>query len=67
MAKYKAVHPGTKDDAADVLRCEECGTNTFHVVQKVMVYTSGGARSVRIWTCEDHPAPESITDEVAVQ
>ena len=58
------VPPGTRDDDAIPLPClEEKGAITFHVPQKVMVFSAGGARSMKLWACENHPFPEIVTDD----
>lgn len=57
------VPEGTPDDAADVRTCKVEGERTWHVPQKVMVFSAGGARSMRLWTCENHPLPATITDQ----
>lgn len=59
MSKYQIAFEG----GSDVRRCRDCGENTFHDAQKVMVYSKAGARSVWLWACEKHPLPDAVTDE----
>jgi hypothetical protein len=30
----------------------------------VMLYSPGGARSILVWSCENHPTPDTLVDEV---
>lgn len=57
------VPEGTREDDAIVRTCGKEGIKTFHVPQKVMVLSAGGARSMRLWTCENHPLPAMVTDD----
>lgn len=57
------VPQGTPEDAADVRRCEKCKEKTFFSPQTVNVFSKGGARRMRLWTCEVHRLPDVITDE----
>jgi hypothetical protein len=55
------VADSVPDSDAIIRNCPEEGP-AFHVPQKVMVLSAGGARSMRLWTCEKHPLPRTITD-----
>ena len=57
------VSDAVKDDAADLRKCPVDGAQAFYVPQKVMVLSKGGARSMRLWACEQHPLPATITDD----
>jgi hypothetical protein len=52
-----------RDDEATVKHCKEDQSPMFHVPQKVMVLSPSGARSMRLWACEKHPLPDTITDQ----
>lgn len=56
------VPEGVRDGDADLFLCHPCGTRTWHVPQKVMVFSASGARSMRLWACEKHPLPDTVTD-----
>lgn len=56
------VPDGTPDDDALIRGCADCEIRTFFVPQRVMVLSAGGARSMRLWACKDHPLPHTITD-----
>lgn len=51
------------DDDALIRACPDCDTKVFFVPQKVMVLSRRGVRSMRLWACETHPLPETITDQ----
>jgi hypothetical protein len=43
--------------------CMICKTLTLQTVVKTMLYSPGGARSITVWSCENHPTPDSLVDE----
>lgn len=57
------VPDAVADDDARIRQCPQCGVPTWHAPQKVMVLSASGARSMRLWTCEQHPLPGTITDD----
>ena len=57
------VSDAVADTEADLRQCRTENRPSFHVPQTVMVYSSGGARKMRLWSCENHPLPDSITDK----
>ena len=66
VTRGMVVADSVSDDAADVRRCRVSQTPDFHVVVERLVYSSGGARRMRLWSCETHPLPENdLTVEVA--
>jgi hypothetical protein len=56
------VGASVADNQADVRPCAQCGTQSFHVPQSVLVMSASGARRMRLWVCEQHPLPEHVTD-----
>jgi hypothetical protein len=56
------VADGVKSHEADIRPCASCKGVSFHVPQEVMVLSASGARKMRLWTCEQHPLPDTITD-----
>lgn len=57
------VPSGIGPDPADVRYCERCKEEVFFVAQRVMVLSPSGARSMRLWACEKHPLPDTVTDQ----
>jgi hypothetical protein len=57
--------------AFDLHYCSVEKARTFHVPQQVMVLSKSGARTMRLWACENHPLPDTVTDDpsdtIAVQ
>lgn len=57
------VVPEGNIEEAVIRTCRVDGKKTFHTPQRVMVYSAGGARRMTLWACEEHPLPDSITDD----
>ena len=51
------------DDAADMRWCPKSSTLEPFVVQRVLVFSAGGARTMRLWGCEKHPLPDMVSDD----
>lgn len=57
------VVPEGNTEEAVIRTCRVENEPTFHVPQRVMVFSAGGARSMTLWACESHPLPDTITDD----
>lgn len=56
------VPEGTDELDARIKVCAKCGVPTWFTPQTVMVLSASGARSMVLWTCEEHPLPQAVTD-----
>jgi hypothetical protein len=54
----------SKEGTEDFAPCATCRCSTLQTSTKVMLYSPGGARSILVWSCENHPTPDTLVDEV---
>ena len=59
MSKYATAYENGKD----LRRCDKCGSESFHMAKKVMIFSPHGMTIPWLWSCEVHPLPDSLIDE----
>lgn len=61
------VSDDVENDALGDLYCYHCCRDSLFTVQTIFVFRDGEVIRMRLWGCQIHPLPSTITDDSEVE